>query len=111
MVVYTRFRAHTAITNWCVVMYERLYQAGEKGYSGVIREEDQGRRPSDATEGHDREYNGCVLMLRQMRVRDLERGRGIPEAGALALNPVLEQGIAARIDGRLQEMAGHGEAD
>ena len=38
-------------------------------------------------------------------------GRGLPGGRALALKAVLEQGMAARIDRHLEEMAERGEAD
>ena len=38
-------------------------------------------------------------------------GKDYGEAGAGALKAVLEQGMAVRIDGHLEEMAERGEAD
>ena len=48
-------------------------------------------------------------MLKQMRGQEVEWGEDYREAGALALKAVLEQGMAARIDRHLEEMAGRGE--
>ena len=46
-----------------------------------------------------------------MEAQEKEWGEDYREAGALALKAVLEQGIAARIDRHLEEMAEGGEAD
>ena len=50
-------------------------------------------------------------MLKQMRAQEIEWGEDYRRAGALALKGVLERGMAARIDGHLEEMARRGEAD
>ena len=53
----------------------------------------------------------AFTMLKQMRGQEVEWGEDYREAGALALKAVLEQGMAARIDRHLEEMAERGEAD
>lgn len=50
-------------------------------------------------------------MLKQMRAQELEWGEDYRRAGAAALKGVLEQGMAARVDRHLDEMAERGEAD
>ena len=50
-------------------------------------------------------------MLKQMRAQEVEWGEDYRRAGAEALRGVLEQGMAARVDRHLAEMAERGEAD
>ena len=59
--------------------------------------------------GQRREYTASVRMLKQMRAQEIEWGEDYRRAGALALKGVLERGMAARIDGHLEEMLGVGK--
>ena len=67
-----------AIPNLSPVMFESLCQAWERGYSGGISQDHQGRSTPDATEGNDREYTGSVYDAEADARAKGGMGRGLP---------------------------------